>query len=515
MLVAGYCRVSTDKEDQVNSFRSQQRYFREYIGCHPEWELYQIYADEGITGTSTQKRAAFLRMIDDAHQGKFQLIVTKEVSRFARNILDTIGFTRELKGIGVGVIFTSDGIHTLDSDAELRLSIMGSIAQEESRKTSERVKWGQARQMERGVVFGRSMLGYDVEGGKLTVNEEGAKIVRLIFTKYGIEKKGTSTIARELQDAGYYTYSGNHRWSNSHINKILQNEKYVGDLVQRKTFTPDYLTHQKKTNHGEVEKITISDHHAPIIDRQLWDLVQAERIRRNRHSSVSGHGTRYALSGKIKCGACGASFVSRHRRQNGITRQYWSCYTAASEGKRRIDPLRNSIGCDIGIHLRNDIAVDMLKQAMASLGLKRDALIPNLTNLAMGVIGQREQRKEEDVKHLLQEIDLVKSKKLNLMDAFLSGDIYRQEMLEIKAHYDEQLAALQTRLQGEQDNRDVLQNQQHIREDIQKELSALLCGDVTSDALCRTVLERITVYPNREAEVKLVNLSNCWRFQIP
>ena len=161
--VASYCRVSTGQEDQANSFVSQQLYFRQYVQRQPDWELYEIYADEGITGTSTKKRAAFNRMIHDAYMGKFQLIITKEVSRFSRNILDTISFTRELKEIGVGVLFMNDGIDTLGPDAELRLSIMASIAQEESRKTSSRVKWGQTRQMERGVVFGQSLLGYDVK----------------------------------------------------------------------------------------------------------------------------------------------------------------------------------------------------------------------------------------------------------------------------------------------------------------------------------------------------------------
>ena len=165
IMLASYCRVSTDKDDQANSFESQRRYFREYIARQPDWELYKVYADEGITGTSTKKRVQFNQMIHDAHKGKFKLIITKEVSRFSRNILDTIAFTRELKALGVGVLFMNDGINTLDPDSELCLSIMGSIAQEESRKTSARVKWGQTRQMERGVVFGKSMLGYDVKVG--------------------------------------------------------------------------------------------------------------------------------------------------------------------------------------------------------------------------------------------------------------------------------------------------------------------------------------------------------------
>ena len=152
--VAAYCRVSTDHEDQANSFESQQRYFRQYIERNPDWELYEIFADEGISGTNTKKRSEFKRMIACAKEGDFDLIITKEISRFARNTLDSIYYTRDLKKHGVGVIFMNDNINTLDGDAELRLAIMSSIAQEESRKTSERVKWGQKRQMEQGVVFG-------------------------------------------------------------------------------------------------------------------------------------------------------------------------------------------------------------------------------------------------------------------------------------------------------------------------------------------------------------------------
>ena len=229
--VAAYCRVSTDHEDQANSFESQQRYFRQYIERNPDWELYEIFADEGISGTNTKKRSEFKRMIACAKEGDFDLIITKEISRFARNTLDSIYYTRDLKKHGVGVIFMNDNINTLDVDAELRLAIMSSIAQEESRKTSERVKWGQKRRMEQGVVFGRSMLGYDVKDGKMTINEDGAKIVRLIFHKFANENKGTHVIARELREAGI-TPMRVKEWSNTVILRVIRNEKYCGDLAK-------------------------------------------------------------------------------------------------------------------------------------------------------------------------------------------------------------------------------------------------------------------------------------------
>ena len=234
--VAAYCRVSTDKEDQANSFENQKRYFKEYIERKPDWELFDIYADEGLSGTSTKKRAAFNRMINDANLSRFDMIITKEVSRFSRNILDTISYTRDLRRKGVGVIFLNDSINTFEPDSELRLSIMGSIAQEESRKTSSRVKWGQTRQMEKGVVFGRSMLGYDVKDGVMTINPEGAEVIKLIFHKYVNERKGTSVIARELREAGYKTLNRNVFWTNTTILKIIRNEKYCGDLCQKKSF---------------------------------------------------------------------------------------------------------------------------------------------------------------------------------------------------------------------------------------------------------------------------------------
>lgn len=282
--MAAYCRVSTDKEDQANSFENQQRYFLACIQRNPDWVLQHIYADEGISGTSTKKRRQFKAMIAAARAGEIDLILTKEVSRFARNTLDTLAYTRELSRRGVGVLFLIDNIDTRQQDGELRLTIMSSIAQEESRKTSQRVKWGQARRMEQGVVFGGSLLGYDVRGGQITVNPVGAELVQRIFRACLCEHKSTSTIAQELQREGIASSRGNVKWSSATVWKILKNEKYCGDLVQKKTFTPDYLTHEKKYNRGEEAQIIVRNHHIPIIDRKTWDAVQRELARRGRRA---------------------------------------------------------------------------------------------------------------------------------------------------------------------------------------------------------------------------------------
>ena len=512
--VASYCRVSTDKDDQANSFESQQRYFRAYIDRQPEWELYQIYADEGITGTSTKKRAAFNQMIADARMGKFERILTKEVSRFSRNILDTIAYTRELKALGVGVLFLNDGISTLEPDAELRLSIMGSIAQEESRKTSSRVKWGQTRRMEQGVVFGRSLLGYDVKDGRLTVNPEGAELVRLIFHKYGVEKKGTTVIARELREAGYRTHRGGIRWNGSCIVKLLKNEKYVGDLIQKKTITPDYLTHAKKANHGEEELVIIRDHHPPIIDRELWDVVQEELKKRNRNGALgAGHSNRYIFSGKIKCGECGASFVSRQRkRKDGSLSRRWSCYSAVNEGGIHVDPQGNRVGCDVRMALRDEVAMDMLRQALRTLRLDAGGLIDSVTAIALEAIRAGEQSGGERRESLELRLEQLNRKREAALDAFFSRDITREEMRRMTGRYDQEAAELRERLSRAGVRPEISCAKAALRDDIRRRVAGLVNGEGDSEIFCKTILDHMVVYRDQRVEVRLNLLPQTWCF---
>ncbi len=406
---AGYCRVSTDRGDQLNSFEAQQRYFRQYIEHHENWTLYEIYADEGISGTSTRRRTQFHRMIADAREGKFSLILTKEVSRFSRNILDTIRYTRELKRMGIGVFFLNDNINTLDPDAELRLSIMASIAQEESRRTSERVKWGQTRQMERGVVFGHSLLGYTVCNGHMQIEPSGADTVRQIFFKYGVEKKGTSVIARELQEAGYLTGSGESKWSAGHILKILKNEKYAGDLIQKKTITPDYLTHEKKYNRGEEEQVVLRNHHEAIIPRELWETVQAEMERRKKTVNSPVPSVRHTFSGKIHCGECGSVFVSRlkYRKDNTCYRR-WRC---SSGGK-----------CSVGHLLRDDTAAEMVTAALHSLDIDRKRILENVTALALEAV--------PSIKAEPERAEMLRYELSALMDGKISGEYLIRRLAE-------------------------------------------------------------------------------------
>lgn len=511
--VASYCRVSTDKEDQANSFESQQRFFREYIERHPDWELYDVYADEGITGTSTKKRVQFNRMMNDAYSNKFKLIITKEVSRFSRNILDTIAYTRELKALGIGVIFMSDGFSTLDPDAELRLSIMGSIAQEESRKTSSRVKWGQTRQMERGVVFGKSMLGYDLEKGKLSINPDGAEIVKLIFYKYGVEKKGTTVIARELREEGYKTYTGNLIWSDSHILKILKNEKYVGDLVQKKTITPDYLTHVKKYNHGEEDLVVLRDHHDPIISRELWNLVQEEISKRHRTSnSSSRHSNRYIFSGKIICAECGARFISRMKtRRDRSSYRRWGCFNASRDGKRKVDIQGNILGCDVGKQIRDDLATDMLRYVIQNLDIDYDWIIRNIANIAVNAITDEEDASNSPAK-LQRQIEKLQEKKSNAIDSFLSGLITNDELQQVKLRYNAELESLQNRFVQASDW--AKNSKEELKLEVHKVLESMItCNDI-SESYLKSLLEYMIIHKDGTVEIKLNELDAVWKFQL-
>ena len=509
--VAAYCRVSTDNEDQVNSFESQQRYFRRYIEEHPDWELYEIFADEGISGTNTKKRKAFNRMIEEAKSGAFDLIITKEISRFARNTLDSIYYTRELKRYGVGVIFMNDGIHTLDGDAELRLAILSSIAQEESRKTSERVKWGQKRRMEQGVVFGRDMVGYDVRDGKMYINEEGAKVVRLVFRKYVNEGKGIHVIARELREEGIPTMRYVKDWSDTVIRRMLRNEKYCGDLVQKKTYTPDFLSHEKKYNKGQEEFVIIRDHHEPIISREMFE--EANRIMDSRSESFKGkskYSNRYPFSGKIKCGICGSSFVARYKpRKDGSIYKAWRCYNAVRNGRLRKDRDGNEIGCS-GFSLREEDLVHIMSLVCRSLKYDREKIIKNLLSVIRSVIAM--DMGGNDAENLREQIVEIENKREKLLDLYMSGDISKDEFLRARRKYDDEITELQERIDGT-DRRKALGNRWDVvSDDAEKAIREIIGGTECDGEFYGHILDRIVVHDRDHFDVYLKSLPYKWSF---
>lgn len=324
--VAGYARVSTDMEEQLTSYDAQVKYYTDYIKNHDDWEFVGMYADEGITGTSIKHREGFKKMVDDALSGKIDLIITKSVSRFARNTVDSLTTIRKLKENGTECYFEKENIWTFDGKGELLLTIMSSIAQEEARSISENCTWGQRRRLSEGKVSVpyASFLGYDKgEDGMLAVNEEQAVIVRRI---YGMFLRGQSiyAIARILTEEKIPTPAEKTTWYPSTVRSILTNEKYKGDALLQKTYTSDFLTKKKKINMGEIPQYYVKNSHEAIIKPDIFDkvqkMIQKTKGRKGRQSSIS------VFSSKIKCGDCGGFYGSKVWHSNDKYRRViWRC----------------------------------------------------------------------------------------------------------------------------------------------------------------------------------------------
>lgn len=307
--VAAYARVSTDREEQLTSYEAQVDYYTKYIQEKPEWEFVGIYSDEGISGIGTKNRDGFQRMVADALAGKIDLILTKSVSRFARNTLDSITTIRELKKHGTECYFEKENIWTFDSKGELMLTIMASIAQEESRSISENVKWGERKRFAEGkpILAFSNFLGYDRgPDGNLVVNEEQALTVRRIYDMF-LDGYSPGRIAAILSKSRVPTAAGKYKWNASAIERILVNEKYVGDLLLQKSYVPDFLTKKQVPNRGELPQYYVQDNHEPIVSREVFALAQGQLARIKREGILAVQDT--VFSHMIRCGECGETCI--------------------------------------------------------------------------------------------------------------------------------------------------------------------------------------------------------------
>lgn len=310
-LVAAYARVSTDTEEQQGSYEAQVDFYTRHIQENPAWEFVGVYADEGISATSTKKRDGFNQMIADAMDGKIHLILTKSISRFARNTVDTLTTVRTLKAKGVEVYFEKENIYTMDSKGELLITIMSSIAQEESRSISENVTWGQRKRMADGKITlpYKHFLGYEKgENDQPRIVEKEARVVRLIYAMF-LEGKTIQAIARHLTEQSIPTPTGKQRWSVSTIASILRNEKYKGDALLQKKFTVDFLTKAQKINEGEVPQYYVENSHPAIIAPETFDLVQSELARRGKIRRQLHNNSPFAA--KLCCEQCGGFYGSK------------------------------------------------------------------------------------------------------------------------------------------------------------------------------------------------------------
>ena len=343
--VAAYCRVSTDSEEQINSYTAQKAYYTQKIEESQDWELAGIFADEGITGTSMKKRKEFNRMITACKRGGIDLILTKSLSRFARNTVDCLETVRILKSKGIGVIFEKENINTLTESSEFLITLFSGFAQAESESLSSNIQLGIRMAMKEGKVnfHYRSMLGYRRGAdGKPEIVPEEAEVVRRIYRRY-LEGCSEGQIQKELTLDGIATAKGVKAWSHQIVHNILTNEKYAGDALLQKTFTTDCISKTVKKNTGELPQYYIKDNHPAIIPRDIYQRVQEEMARRTSKRKVmqkSGkteqgkYSAKYALSERLVCGECGSPYKRCTWARNGVKRIVWRCVSRLEFGKK-------------------------------------------------------------------------------------------------------------------------------------------------------------------------------------
>ena len=344
LRVAAYCRVSTAEEEQQNSYQVQIAYYTDLINRKKEWSLVGIFADEGISGTQTKNRTEFKRMIRMCKNKKIDLVITKSISRFARNTVDCLEYVRQLKDLGIGVIFEKENLNTLTMTSEFMIALYGSFAQAESESISKNVSWGKEKAYREGKVQFqyKYLLGYKKgSDGKPKIVPEEAEIVRMIYNLFldGYSMRNIKTV---LESNGFLTATGKKTWNESLISSILKNEKYVGDALLQKTYTLDCITHKVVRNHGERPMYLVTDHHAPIIDRDTYNRVQQELARRSSKRKISDktiteqgkYSSKYALSELLICGNCGTPYRRTTWSARGKKQIVWRCISRLEHGKK-------------------------------------------------------------------------------------------------------------------------------------------------------------------------------------
>lgn len=496
--VTFYGRVSTDQAEQLQSLNSQIEYFTNYINQHEDFVLTGQYIDEGLSGTSIKKRKAFQQMILDAKNGKFDLILTREVSRFARNTVDTLQYTRELKSYNVGVIFTLDNIDTRLEDGELRLSIYSSLAQEEARKTSNNVKWKQEHLMRQGVVFGNNnILGYDIVDKKLVINQPQAEIVKLIYKLY-LEGWGYRKIQKELIDRELKTATGRFNWNFNVVRNILINEKYTGKLVQKKYVTLDYLDKVRVKNKNTEEFIIIENNHSPIVSEEEFIDVQIEMKRRFAMGrNGQKYETRHVLSSKMQCGSCGRNLRRNlwNRNLDGTRTYGWRCSLARDVGKL----LQNDEGCEA-----KGVAEHTVNQAL-------DKLFIELYKRRNGIIKILSMVLEKNLGDISLETDITKANNIvskhkekinNLLDLFTDGMITKAEFQKKKIEY-EQIINEQQNILNKFNNLDKEKLTVKNRIFDTRILLENMSGFTKTDKLIENFIDHIVIFNKNHIEIYL------------
>ncbi len=455
--VAIYGRVSTEHEAQLSALENQLQWYDNQVKYHPNWSVCERYIDEGITGTQAKKRPAFLRMIEDARNGKFDLIVTREVCRFARNVVDTLVVTRELKGIGVEVFFIDDNIWTMDGDGELRLSLMATLAQEESRKTSERVKAGQKISRDNGVLYGNgNILGYDRVGDTYIINEEQAETVRIIFDLY-LQGYGSMRIAKMLTEQKRKTASGIVKWNVSNIMRAIKNATYTGMKCYNKSRSNNFLE-QKRINNLDMSTYEYVEGDFPaIVSQEVWDKAQKIRESRMKPSVVSTTKTTHSKRdskdiwvNKLRC-SCGSSFRKDkwHTKLDGKISYGYQCYNQINNGNKK---KREALGLDTegycDIKMITDWKLDfMAKELLEHLWQDRKASVIIAVDLIKRYYkDERLSENQHDAVSIKAKIDKAQTRLTNLIAMRADGELSKEEYQTMRKPIDAEIQQLQERL---------------------------------------------------------------------
>ena len=486
LRVTFYARVSTDKDEQINSLENQIQYYTELIQSKPNWTYIEGYIDEGISGTSTKKRDSFNRMIRDAKAGRFDFIITKEISRFSRSTLDSIKYTQELLEHDVGVLFQNDNINTLDSDSEFRLVVMAGVAQDEVRKLSERLKFGFRQAIKNGHVLGNDKLwGYDKKDCVLTINEEEAQVVRRIFDLYANQQMGIRRISQTLYDEGFTSRKGN-TFNVLTIRHILCNPKYKGWYCANKSQTVDYRS-KRKVFLDESEWVMYPDPSIPaIVSEELWDRANALYKRRSQqmmsHQSAAEFHNRYPYSGKIICEEHGTSFHRQVLRSSKGEKEVWQCRVYRNRGR---------VACSAP-QLRTTELDQIMAQIFDQLTQNKQAIIDAVVTVLQSVPDEHDYA--QDIRHIEEDLSSIQAKKDRLLEMSIEGVISTAEFKQRNDGFNEQAKVLEERLavlqsEAEKGQQTTAQLQE-IRSALEEELTF---QNSVNSALVTTILDKIIV----------------------
>ena len=486
LRVTFYARVSTDKDEQINSLENQVQYYTELIQSKLNWTFIPGYIDEGISGTSTKKRDSFLRMIADAKAGRFDFIITKEISRFSRSTLDSIKYTQELLEHDVGVLFQNDNINTLDSDSEFRLVVMAGVAQDEVRKLSERLKFGFRQAIKNGHVLGNDKLwGYDKKDCVLSVNEEEAQVVRRIFDLYANRQMGIRRISQTLLDEGFTSRKGG-AFNVLTIRHILCNPKYKGWYCANKSQTVDYRS-KRKIFLDESEWVMYPDPSIPaIVSEELWDRANALYKRRSEqmmsHQSAAEFHNRYPYSGKIICEEHGTTFHRQLQKSKAGEKEVWQCRIYRDKGRKACSAPQ----------VRTAELDQIMAEIFDQLAQNKQAIIDAVVTVLRAVPDEHDYT--QDIRRIEEDLSAIHAKKDRLLEMSIEGIITRLEFKQRNDGFNQQVKALEERLSTIQSEaakgKQTTAQLEQIRTAMEQELTF---QNGINSALVTTVLDHIVV----------------------